>query len=144
MLTLQCSWAWTAHALLTLFTCCFTCMGCMKLTQQTLTFLHLPFDVCLLVSSTVFYETIAACKVVKLYISTTQGMLPYIYYCTFRQNSRTSGSASSNATSTLPVIISPVYAFSPLESAPSFRSHTPGQTGSCHPGPSQSIQQGCN
>lgn len=33
----------------------------------------------MLASSTVCYKAIAACKMFKLYISTTQGMLPYIY-----------------------------------------------------------------
>ncbi len=37
---------------------------------------HLPFDVCIQVRSTVCYDAKAACKVFKLYISTTQSMLP--------------------------------------------------------------------
>lgn len=62
----------------------------------------------------------------------------------FRYSPRTPGSASCNAKPTWKMITC-VLAFIPLESAPSSRPHTPGQTGSCRPGcPSQSIQQGCN
>ncbi|DBA72099.1 TPA: hypothetical protein ACH3X2_010823 [Trebouxia sp. C0005] len=66
----------------------------------------------------------------KLYISTTQGMMLYLHHtCVFRRCLRTSGSASRNAKSTLPVIMC-VSAFSPLELLPSFRSHTPAQISS--------------
>ena len=78
----------------------------------------------MLVSSTVCYEAIAACKEFKLYI----GTISLHYLCIFKHLPRTSGSASSNAKSALPVIITPVLAFSPLESAPSSRSRTYSRT----------------
>jgi len=66
------------------------------------------------------------------------------HICMFSHCPRTSGSASRNAKSTLTVTTC-VLAFSPLESLPSFRSHTPVQTSSCHPGcPSESMQRGFN
>ncbi len=113
--------------------------------------LHLPFDVCIQNAREQHrllrgYSCLQSVQ--PIHQHHTRHVAIHIllrHLCTFKHSSRTSGSASSNANSTLPVIIMCVLAFSPLDSAPSFRSHTPAQTSSCHPGcPSQSIQQGCN
>ena len=74
-------WTWS-NALLTR---CFTCLGCTKLTKQTLNYLHLPFGVCNSFCSQatqiVHDEAIATCRMPKLYIKTTQGMLLYVHLC---------------------------------------------------------------
>ncbi len=121
-----------------LCTCCFTCTGCMKLTKQTLN------CICRLVYAIHYASNQHSLCITRLkplagWPSCTSApqkacyrMLPYVYLCTTYVYSVTSGSASRNANATLPVITC-VLAFSPLESLPSFRSHTPVQISSCHP-----------
>ena len=64
--------------------CCLTCTGCMKLTNANtmkIAFAIWCMQLMMLVSSTVHCEATATWRVPKLYISTTQGMLPQVYLC---------------------------------------------------------------
>ncbi len=133
---------YTLHRIrITLFACCLTCTGCMKLTNadsELFAFAIWCMQFMMLVSSTVCalrgYSHLQNAQAVHQHHTRHVAIcFPLHNICVFSRYPRTSGSASCNANSILTVITC-VLACSPLESFPSFRSHTPVQISSCHPG----------